>query len=59
MKKRNFINFEVTFTKFYDKMNSVRNFDGSPIRSSFKLVALRNGDVSAVLTTGYGKRFNL
>ena len=54
MAKRNIINFEDTFTKFYDKINTIRKFYGSS--DSLEVVlALRNGDVLAVLSIGYGK----
>ena len=38
MAKRNIYYFEDMSTKFYDKMNTVRKFDGSSNRGRFRLV---------------------
>ena len=52
MTKQNIINFEETFTKFYDKVSTVRKFDGSSNRGRLTLC---DGDLLVVLSTGYYK----
>ena len=59
MAKRNIINCEDTFTKFYDKMNTARKFHGSSYLSLKAVLALRNDNMLTVLSNGYGKKFNI